>query len=29
LHFVLGNLSPSAFERKMAVKKPIAVSEFS
>ena len=29
LHSVLGNLSPSAFERKMAAKKPIAVSEFS
>jgi putative transposase len=29
LHSVLGNLSTSAFERKMAAKKPIAVSEFS
>ena len=26
LHSVLGNLSPSVFERKMAAKKPIAVS---
>jgi putative transposase len=29
LHSVLGNLSPSAFERKMTAKKPIAVSEFT
>lgn len=29
LHSVLGNLSPSVYERKMAVKKPIVVSEFT
>jgi putative transposase len=29
LHSVLGNLPPAAFERNMAAKKPIAVSEFT
>jgi putative transposase len=29
LHSVLGNLSPSAFERNRAAKKPIVVSEFT
>jgi putative transposase len=29
LHSVLGNLPPSVFERNMAAKKPIAVSEIT
>lgn len=29
LHSVLGNLSPAAFEKNIAAKQPIAVSEFT
>jgi transposase InsO family protein len=29
LHSVLGNLPPSVYERNMAAKKPIVVSEFT
>jgi putative transposase len=29
LHSVLGNLPPSVSERKMAIEKPIVVSEFT
>lgn len=29
LHSILGNLPPSVYERNMAAKKPIVVSEFT